>query len=38
MSPDNDYVAKQDKAEAEILAGKLKKLSEEDKELVCFCQ
>lgn len=36
MSPDNDYVTKQDKAESEILSEKLQNLSEEEKELVCF--
>ncbi len=34
MSPDNDYVEKLTKAEAEILENKVKSLSDEQKELV----
>lgn len=34
MSPDNDYVEKQNKVESEILANKLQQLTEEQKELV----
>ncbi|KAJ1519509.1 hypothetical protein ONE63_004792 [Megalurothrips usitatus] len=34
MSPDNDYVEKQSRAEAELLSSKLKTLTEEQKELV----